>query len=892
MSVRTEIAVVGAALALPGVTDLDELRSDLLARNTHFVPVTAAQAQAAGLNEKSLNNENYVAVGAPLDTADMFDRDFFRMTRAEALWSDPQQRLLLQLAHDGLEAAAVDPASDRVGIYATATASSYLRGRVEATDPSLAEVDYRQLLGNDRDFLATRIAYKLGLTGPAISVQSACSSSLVAVHQAILALSFGDTDVAVVAAASLKYPQLTGYIHQAGGILSPTGESRPFDVSSNGTVQGSGAGVVVLRRLDEALNRGDDVLAVIAGTAINNDGSHRIGYSAPSAVGQQDVLEQALTRAGVTPGDVGYIETHGTGTPIGDPIEFRAITRAYGDDTTRSGPCYLGAAKANFGHLDVAAGMVGLIKTILVLKNRTVFGQPSFSSVNPSIPLSQSVFVIPIENVPVPGLRYAAVSSFGMGGTNAHIVLRRADERQQTQEAHGPIVVNVSAPSSEGLTAFKARIADYLCVNNSIDVRDVAATLAARHRHGIQWSTTVDSTETLIEQLNDPTGRPGSISEQSEKPCRTETLVGNRVWLPPTPLRAERYLMPLLHRPTEGQSSQSASTSTTNVAALFQRMVAEELGINEVDADTDFFAAGGESVALVSIVGKLSDTAGFRADFEALDGVTEVGVMAKILAAQASAIHVRSAELHMFGTGTPEVYLYPPAGGTNFCYGALQRQIPERTLGAFRAVRGNHSVETIAAACVRTLIDTEAAIDGMLLGGYSFGGNIAFEIARQLIDHHHLYPGRVLLIDSFAPQAFTGTNGPATDLASEVQRMVSTLADESPALAEERSAILMSTFSTMWLSNTRALATYRPKRTIPTPITLLRADTPLQASHATALGIQRHRVSHWSGWTTGPVDVIDVPGDHYSMFTDASNRANAAAHVEGILNRHRLEGKR
>lgn len=878
MPAVTDIAVVGAAVALPGVTDLDELFTDLASGASHLTALTDEDVKASGIDQRVYNHDNYVGVGVPLDRAEFFDRDLFNMTRAEALWTDPQQRLLLTLTREALDCAAIDAATERVGVWTTTTTSSYLWGRVDADDlPSPAEVDYRSLLGNDRDFAATRIAYKLGLTGPAMSVQSACSSALVALHQAVLALAFGDAQVAVVAAASLKFPQQTGYVHQAGGILSRTGQSRPFDASADGTVQGSGGGVVVLRPLADAIEHGDDVLAVIAGSAVNNDGSKRMGFSAPSAAGQQDVVTQALRRAGTAPDDIGYIETHGTGTPIGDPIEFRALERVYGTD--RTSPCFLGAAKANFGHLDVAAGMVGLLKTILSVRNGIVFTQPAFGEINPAIELSNSVFEIPRQNTEVPDLRWAAVSSFGMGGTNAHVIVRRADTPAASSTPHGPATVTLSARTNEALTDYRSRLARFLRAHDTIALHDVATTLAARRRSDARWVVTVASTEELINQLIDPATEGVAGTSEANAPRLPSPPGARRTWLPPSPASGESYLLPLINRFTK----MSPTAPETDIEELFRAFVADELGADRVDATTDFFEAGGESVALVSIVGKLADATGFRVDLDALDGVTEVGAMATILADQAARSRTPSDDLLTFGSGRPHIYLYPPAGGTNFCYHAIHQHMPRHTLAAFRAVREVDSVESIAAECVATLAKGGGAVNGVVLGGYSFGGNVAVEMCRQLIDDHGVYPARVVLLDSFAPQAFAGARDNTQGVADHVDRIVAEMVAGDRSYGDVDKAPALAAFRAVWQANTRALAAYRPEHPIATPITLLRATTPLHERYAAALGIDVGQVDQWHRWTTGSVHTVDVPGDHYSIVTDAKNRAALAARMAAAL---------
>ncbi|NLE79635.1 MAG: hypothetical protein GX610_08620 [Rhodococcus sp.] len=873
-----EFAIVGGAVSLPGVDDLDRMRSDLHTGNTHFDTVSRAQALAAGLGEHEVDHENYVATASPLDRATCFDREFFRMTAAEALWTDPQHRLLLTLTQEAVESAAVSADTGRVGVYTTIGSPSYLWGRVAPEDqPGPARVDYQSLLGNDRDFVSSRIAYKFGFTGAAMNVQSACSSSLVALHQACLALAFGDIDVAVVGAASLEFPQEHGYIYEQGGILSPTGRSRPFDADADGTLRGSGGGVVILRRLGDAVADQDNILAVVAGSAVNNDGSQKMGYSAPSVQGQQDVLTRAMERAGVAPSDIGYVEAHGTGTAIGDPIEFRALSRAYGDGADRSGPCYLGSAKANYGHLDVAAGMIGLLKAVLVLESETVFPQPGFSEPNPSIGLDKSPFDIATAPVSLPGLSHASVSSFGMGGTNAHVVLRKAPNRARPDSADR-VSITVSARSSEGLTSYRRRLAEYLRSRPDLDIRDVAATLDTRTSYENSWTTTAGTVAELADRLDRDGDVPGDVESGQS------ATVGLEIWLPPAPLLRERHELPFV---LASRDTSSPQHGTTGVRETFLRLVSEELGVR-VDADTDFFAAGGESMTLVTLVGKLTDLHGFRADFDELDGVTRLGEMSGVLEGQANSRGETRSDLIVYGSGDPDIYLYPPAGGTNFCYAALHRTAPEHTLAAFRAVRSGETVEDIAAECVANMRKADAIRDGMVLGGYSFGGNVAFEIARILENDESVSPRHIVMIDSYAPGSFRGLSDSSGRMASEIEELLRGAAMEltgydSGTDTDSSGERVLDAFGAVWSANNRALARYRPAGTVRAPITLLRADTRLSDARATALGIDVDRTDDWAEWTSARFDVVDVPGDHYSLFTDPADRSVTAQTFTSVL---------
>ncbi|MEV6066707.1 beta-ketoacyl synthase N-terminal-like domain-containing protein [Nocardia sp. NPDC052001] len=945
-----KFAIIGAAIKVPGATDIDLFRAELDRGATHFESVSRERALASGLNAEDIGHANYVGVASPLPGAEDFDREFFRMSAAEARWTDPQQRLLLTLTHQALESGGIATGDARIGSYVTVSESSYLRGRVDRV--STARVDYQSLIGNDRDFAAARLAYRFGFTGPALTIQSACSSSLVALHQACAGLAFGDADIAVVGAASLSFPQPHGYIYETGGIMSPTGSSRPFDAESDGTVRGSGGGVVVLRRLEDALAQGDPILAVVAGSAINNDGAQRMAFSAPAVSGQVDVLTAALRRAAVSPDDIGYLEAHGTGTQLGDPIEFRALTRAYADTGGRTAPCHLGSAKANLGHLDAAAGMIGLLKTILTLDSGRIFPQPGYRAPNPAIPLDDSIFTIATESVPSPDLRYAGVSSFGMGGTNAHVILERAP-RPGVSRAGGDrgVRITLSARSEAALRGYRARLAAYLRDHVDLDPADIAATLDARTRHPeATWTTHIDSVTELVDRLHEDTATrepsgpadrdPDGISNTGSTPVTRQAKVvagdpgahgrAHRIWLPPAPLAETFHGLPLrLDDParvspnSENDAEASAGAATggapggladtttssradaapeseqvvtvsgraasvavpggveADVRELFLRLAGEELGAG-IDEGTDFFAAGGESIALVAIVGKVTDRIPFAVDFGALDGITTVGELGRALAGQAIAAAGTRDGLLAFGSGEPMIHLFPPAGGTNYCYAALSRMVPEIGLAAFRAPHpAGGSIEEIAAACVEDLCRAGAIDDRLVLGGYSFGGNVAFEIARQLQEGAGVSARHVIMFDSFAPDAFGGLRVNSDQLATEVEGRLRTATAALPgyrpgADTDRGGAVVLDSFREVWLANTRALDRYRPVGRIAAPITVLRARQPLSAPRARALGIDLGATMSWQRHTRGTVRIIDVPGDHYTLFTDPAHVAVVA----------------
>lgn len=484
------IAVVGMSVRLPGAQTLKAFWENLCNGVESITFFSKEDLAAASIDPVSLSLPNYVPARAILPDLEEFDSAFFGLSPREAALIDPQQRLLLECAWEALEdsGCAREAESRLCGVYAGTGVNGYLPHNIW-TDRSLFESigGFQVMLGNDKDFCATRISYKLNLNGPSLSVQTACSTSLVAVHLACQALLQGECDLALAGGCSAFVPQMSGYVYEPGMILSPDGHCRPFDAQANGTVPGSGAAMIVLKRLEDALKDRDCIQAVILGSATNNDGALKMGYTAPSAKGQRDVIAEALSVAGASPDSIGYIEAHGTATPNGDPIEFEALNQVFSSRATAAGKCAISALKSNFGHLDVAAGVVGLIKAILALRHGVIPGTLHFERPNPQIDLEKSPFFVATKPTPWDPARSsprrAGVSSFGIGGTNAHVVLEESPSRDDSvhsfRQDHAFVL---SAKNATALAEIQENLVRYLREQPECDLADVAFTLNTGRR--------------------------------------------------------------------------------------------------------------------------------------------------------------------------------------------------------------------------------------------------------------------------------------------------------------------------------------------------------------------------------------------------------------------------
>jgi acyl transferase domain-containing protein len=493
-----DIAIVGMALRVPGARNVKEFWSNLRQGVESIRTVSAEELLADGEKAERIHHPNYVPRCADLADMEMFDADFFGLSPKEAAIMDPQHRHFLECTWEAIEDSGRIPTSggEPVGVFAGCGMGNYFYFNVCSNRQLVDQVGMFLLrhTGNDKDFLSTRASFAFDLHGPSVNIQTACSTSLVAIHYACQSLLNGECDSAIAGGVTIELPHRHGYTFQDGEILSPDGHCRPFDHRAAGTVFGSGVGVVVLRRLSDALKDGDIVHAVIKGTAINNDGGSKAGYLAPSVDGQAAAIVEAQGLAGVRADSIGYVECHGTGTYLGDPIEIEGLTQAFRQSTDRKGFCHVGSVKSNIGHLDTAAGVVGLIKAALVLKNGEIPPTLGFECPNPSINFAQSPFIVnnTLVNWPLAGgRRRAAVNSLGVGGTNAHAILEQAPgsyipeaaKNSSAQAADEPLILLLSARQRKGLDQAAERLSSTMLEQPDLALNDIGFTLLRGRNH-------------------------------------------------------------------------------------------------------------------------------------------------------------------------------------------------------------------------------------------------------------------------------------------------------------------------------------------------------------------------------------------------------------------------
>jgi acyl transferase domain-containing protein len=638
----THLAVVGMAGRFAGIPDLDAYWRLLVSGGCAVRELDGDELLAAGEDPSRMADPAYVRRYGRLDRPDWFDADFFGYAPVDATLTDPQHRVFLETCWQAMEDAGYPPsATDAVvGVYGGCSQSRYwsLVGRDADRFPGLDDVRMAMVTGADH--LCLRVSHKLGLTGPSMTVLTTCSTALVAVHQACQALLFGDCDMALAGGVSVRMPAL-GALARTGSVLSADGVCRAFDAKADGTVFGDGAGVVVLKRYADAIADGDHVHAIIRGSAVNNDGRDRVGYGAPGVTGQTAVIRSAIAAAGVTPAEIGYVESHGTGTPVGDPIEVTALTRAFGQDAPRGGTV-LGTVKPNIGHTDAAAGIAGLLKAILVLRHGMLPPAINVEQPNPAIDFAATPFTLRTEATPWERgdrPRIAGVSSFGIGATNAHVIVEEPPVRQTGAAPAERRALVLSAHTPAALDEATADLARYVAEHPEVPLDDVAHTLRVGrvsfpYRRFAVVTDHADAVRVLRGEEPDRLvtgagpvhGSPGDGPETHEPqrwlaglPFRWAAEPGRyRVPLPTYPFQRQRFVAglrapgpvasqaPATERATGPEQEWDPDEIVETGALLF----AEVLLVPEVAPDDDFFELGGDSLIAIGLVSRVEEAFG------------------------------------------------------------------------------------------------------------------------------------------------------------------------------------------------------------------------------------------------------------------------------------------
>ena len=787
-----KVAIVGMACRFPGAPDKDRFWENIKGGIESIGEFSDRQLAADGVAADLRNNRNFVKRSGRLEGIDLFDAEFFGIPPREAETMDPQHRLFLECAWHALEDAGIDPerTEELIGVYGGCGFNAYLAGHLgnkkgQAEGPGQINL----LLGNGGDFLSSRVGYKLNLKGPTVGVQTACSTSMTALHMAVNGLLQGDCDIALAGGVSLGDLQ-HGYLYQEGMILSAEGRCRPFDDRADGTVPSQGVGIVVLRRLAEALDTGHHIYSTILGTAVNNDGGGKAGFTAPSPAGQAAVIGAAQARAGISPDSISYVEAHGTGTKVGDPIEVAALAKVFGTGDGAAS-CALGSVKANIGHPDAAAGIAGIIKTALALKHRVLPPQINFASPNREITFAGTPFFVNTELRSWATdrlLRRAGVSSFGLGGSNGHAVLEEPPEKTaiQSEQADWQLLP-FSATRRETLAKVAETLAAYLQDHPEASLQDIAYTLQlGRTMLPCREFIVADSVSSAISQLTsfasgiceprDPSVSPrasllldlGRQWQQGQKIDWLKLHDGRRdlLPLPGYPFRRQRHWidrriedgLPDARCACEPQAEGEAAKIQSNVvpqgnssADETELVIAgiweEYLGLGKYRSDDDFFDSGGDSLLAVMMLERLRGRFGLELTGDVLIGRSTLGQLADYIREQlrnrstkASGVEPEYAvRLKPGSSSCPPLFLCHPGAGHLYFYLDLVKHldIPGAVYGIeAMGLRATEQPLPTIEAIARHHLRQIRLIQGRgpyWLGGSSFGGMVAYEVAQQLL---------------------------------------------------------------------------------------------------------------------------------------------------------------
>ncbi len=1010
MGRETDIAIIGMAGRYPKSESPEQLWQHLVG--------------GTDLSENTEHQDERIGRHFPIDGIDLFDHAFFGFTPYEAQIMDPQHRVLLTCAYQAMERAGYDniPQNLRVGVFASSSISTYLINNIINSsffDPS--DLNYAVLLGNDKDTVATRISYKLNLNGPAITVQCACSSSLVATHMACQSLLLGDSDMCIVGAASITTPQDRGYVYKQGGILSRDGYCRPFDRDASGTAKGNGCSVLLLRRLADAERDGNMIHAVIRSTAVNNDGAVKIGYTAPSVAGQQQVIAEALGFAGATANDVDYIETHGTGTELGDQIELTALASAFKKPRR---PIPLGSLKANIGHLDVAAGITSIIKCVHAMQSGVVPAIAHLRSPTRAVAEACEYFEFPQHNVQRE-LKTACVSSFGIGGTNAHAIVGRYDAKPRREVRTLPLyLLPLSVNRQDDFPGYLLSVEQAL--RKGATLLDLSASLATRRKRRAITRCLVLSTadelsaafeaashgseqgdlriprfgqqalETIIGQLpcisdacmpsdrstagyrslyvrllaklgvlgikkiadenafvapTTPDLSPADVvrltSEIFAEDVSLETptfplarfvqflasahtiaelsigsLYDKTHWMPTAlpayPLSPVRHWIEpnapsTVTRLAEPVTVQRAAhdDDTLNEILLIWR---ELIGDDGITSDTTLWDAGADSLTAVEIISRINQA--FKSNITlnaALSDKTPMDLTAMVLGREFRSSSPWITSVRSRSASAKHVFLLHPAGGSTFCYRSLNRYITDDlnlwSIDLPEGYQGYGSLHSLATRYAKA-IRAQQPNGPYLLGGYSFGGNLAHEIARVL-ENDGCEVETIFMFDPHPPEAYNVYDGSELDYTGAFPIMMASyfkperteiatresvgIRNFSDALGIARKLDLLrsgisdedaSGFFEKWKFSHNLLKTHRPAGPVAANLVVFIAREDEPALLLEKLKINKVHKSQWAAYSTGSMIPIDVDGDHFTMFSMSRHVKQLAGHFQTAVKVH------
>jgi phthiocerol/phenolphthiocerol synthesis type-I polyketide synthase E len=930
MTSSDKIAVIGICCKFPGAENAEEFFNNCLNGVQSIKQFSDEELKLSGIPQSVLDDERYIKYGAVLGDIDKFDNRFFSYTPYEAELTDPQQRIFLECAWGALENSGYAPNKyqGRIAVFGSCSISTYLLNNILKSNVIKEKgLDHFLLIGNDKDFLCTRVSYKLGLTGPSVTVQSGCSSSLVAIHLACRSIYNGETDLALAGGVSISVPQKAGYYYQEGSIFSKDGQCRPFDINSSGMVKGNGCGIVVLKLLDKAIQDNDYIYAVINSTAINNDGKNKIGYTAPSIAGQAEVIKMTLEKSGINPENLSYIEAHGTGTRLGDPIEVRALAKVF--NTEKRQFCVIGSSKASIGHLDAAAGVAGLIKSALILKKGRIPRSTNFEANNPELKLEDTPFFVSKTNIELPNDKknYVAVSSFGMGGTNAHAILESYVEKDTSVPQEKELIIPYSAKTENALKIQEINLLKALkeFLKQQISLSDIAYTLCfGREEFSCrrfiiarnipeairQLENTINLISNFVESYNSTLlsiGEEWSNGGDISWEFQFDGISGKRVPLPGYPFERKSFWINAASEAAASIKVEERSASPLFKEEILKEIIAiwkENFKDDQIQKDDNFFELGGESLMALNIIEDIKRRFAVTTSFDFLIHYPTPDKIANYLFDRISKpVEEKTCQnIHKIvdGNSGKKLFLIHPAGGNIYCYKDLAEYLNKSfDIYAISFPDGYltdcNSLEKLAGLYIQQIekIENESSF---VLGGYSFGGNVAVEMALQLQRKEKIIEN-IILIDSLVPETYSLET---PDKAHYIKAfpLVMDLAMKNEILAKDvyqveyenlkideviermkaknRISSKIETqdllhFFDIWMNNHVSLTKHRPVGKVKSRIAVFYADEELPVYMYDFIHMQKKSYKLWEKYCENDIQAVVVKGNHFTLMSDKNN---------------------
>lgn len=919
---NSKIAIIGMSGRFPDADSVESLFENCLNGITSIKKYNDSELIDAGVKKEYLNDRDYVKYGAYVKDIDKFDNSFFKMTQIEANITDPQQRIFLKCAWESLENANYSPDkfNGKIGVFASASLSTYLINNVFKSDYYKdKDFDYSTLIGNDKDFLATRVSYKLGLSGPSISIQSGCSSSLVATHYACQSLINGESDIAIAGGVSLNVPEKSGYHYQDGSTFSKDGQVRPFDINATGMVKGNGCGVIVLKELSKAIEDHDYIYAVIDSSSVNNDGRTKVGYTAPSVAGQTEAIKHAINKSGIDINKIKYIETHGTGTKLGDPIEIRALSRAYNVDKEHK--VAIGSIKANIGHLDAAAGIVGLIKTAMILNKGVIPKSINFESPNPQINFNELPFYLETkENIILnkSEKNYAAVSSFGIGGTNVHMILEDYKQEKEIEDDNRSYVLPFSAKSESALHMQKENLKEFLKSHPDLNICDVAFSLCfGRSDFKCKDYLIASNVNEVIEQLSgnkvclnkdsglDKIAQQWIIGENISWETLFRGVNAFRVPLPTYPFEEKSFwINPSLKIYEKEISIDEINSKVSEDKLSKDEIINEVVDIwskdldMEIKKDDDFFDIGGESLIALDIISDLNKRFGLNLQANILSEMPTPQLIGNYIYKLKNEYSVEGLEnvskIVSSDSSDKNLFLIHPAGGSTYCYNILSKYLDSHiniyAISFPQKVSIDLEIKELAEIYIKQITQIQPTGE-LYIGGYSFGGNVALEIASQLKNKRNV--NKIFMIDSIVPEAYSkdvvdkdkcinnfpcvwnllmGNVKEAELLMNfynkkDLDELIEDMKREGSISKKFSNKEIKRIFNT-WVSNSKALSLQSRDIKVDSQIILFFAKEKMPQFMYEFTNLKSINYEEWSKYTSKDLIMFGIGGDHYSIMAD------------------------